>query len=812
MLILLQFSRRFLHRHPGQLLLALIGVAAGVAVVTGVALLRGVLLESLDAATDLLAGDQGLRIEHASGRIDEHLFAALATAPGAPALVPVLRARARLDGELLEILAIDPLAVAAGGPMGLSGPATGALLNQPGGVLVGARSSARLGLVEGEPFTIRVDGRPLQLHLVAILADRPGLDQRLIMDLAWGQQLLDRPGQLSWIEAPASARAWLESHLAPELTLSDPVQRRASAERLTRGMRANLTAMSLLALLVGLFVIHAVLSFLLVQRQRQIGMLRAVGVSRGRIAAVVALETALLAGLGGLIGLVAGTWLAERLLVLVRSPASELYGLIPALSVQPGLGLYAVVWLIGVSAALLGVIGVLRQALAIAPGQLSRRHDAGRSLSAVGRLALAGACSLSGLLILALSSSLNGALLGLFGLLAALALLAPDAGLALLGLWQRLRRGRLSGQALGMLRAGRQRLAPALAALSLALGLSAGLAMMVISFRAAVDDWVDRLLRADVYLTVQGGSLTPAQFEAIIDGPEIADWSSARQRDLGRDWRLIAYELNDRAWAGFEWLDDGGDDARAIWAAGDGVLISEPKARRHALRVGDRINLPLPGESRELPVLGIYRDYSSDRGVVAIAGAAYQRWFDDALRDSLGLYLRQVDTDLPRLRQRLETLDERLTLTTREAVRSQTLAVFDRTFRITWALSLLVAIIAAVALTSALLALGLERAREYATLRALGLTPAGLRIWVISQTAGLALVAAVLALPISLLIQLVLTQLVQPRAFGWTMAFSLPWQPWLAMLPLALVAGVLSGLYPAWKLATRAPAPLLKGQ
>jgi len=815
MRILAQFSRRFLYRHPGQLLLALVGIAAGVAVVTGVALLRDVLLQSLDTAAEALSGRDSLRIEHRSGVIDEELeqlYAALVTSPGAPALVPVLQTRVRHDGEILELLAIDPLSLAEGGPMRLTGAATGSLLSTSGAVMTNRHTQQRLLLAVGEPWQVRVAGRRVELTLIATIEGSRELDNRLVMDLANAQHLLGRRGELSWIEAPAGARDWLIENLPDELVLIDAGQRRDSAARLTAGMRTNLTALSLLGLVVGLFVVYSVLAFLLVQRRQQIGMLRAVGVTPRQLGMLLAGETIVLAGLGALAGLALGTWLATRLLDLVRSPVAELYGLITGTAVAPTPGLYTVIWLATLVMAVLSITGLLTAALRIQPGQLSRQTGAGPGLGLRARAGLAAVLVLAGLGAMIALPGLAWVLIGLFLLLCACALLAPPVGMLLLKAGHLARPRGLTGRALGMLGNAHSRLAPALAALSLALGLSAGIVMMVLGFRVAVDDWVDRLLRADTYLTLTRGQIDQDLVAAVANWPELRALSSVRQHELADGRQLMAYDLPEAAWAGFEWLAGGQADAHQRFVDGDGVLISEPMARRSALAVGDQLTIPTPEGVREFSILGVYRDYASDRGVIAIDGASYRTLFSDKLRDSLGLYFHPPGVDHGTLAARLEAMGYEALLTDRERVRRQTMAVFDQTFRITWALAALVGLIAAIALVSALLALGLERGREYATLRALGLTRARLAAWVVTQTTGLAAAAAILAIPISLMIHVILSLVVQPQAFGWSVSFTLPWQVWLVLVPLALLVGLLAGLYPAWKIASRDPAPLLKAR
>lgn len=805
---LLQSSRRFFRRHPGQFLLALAGMAAGVAVITGVALIRDVLVDSLDEAAVALAGRDSVRITATTGPLDESLFTDLALAPGAPALLPVLSQRVRHDGRRLALLGVDPFS-AADGPGSLAPGVLAALLREPEAVAANATTLLDLGVRPGEHLQLEAGNRSLDVRVVASLSAGHSLDDRLLMDIAALQDLLGRQGELSWIDAPARARDWLESRLPEGVALTDAASRRDSAARLTEGMRANLTAMGLISLVVGLFVIYSVLSFLLVQRRRSLAMLRAVGATVGQVRAQLLVETAVLAGLGAMLGLVLGTLMAEQLLGLVRAPLAEVYDLLAPARVQPTASRYAAIWLLAMGLALLSTWGLLREADRIPPGQLLRAgpdHTGGRfSGLALALLAAAGG-------LIGLSSGLPAAFVALFMGLGGFALLSPDLGLLTLESLRRVAPARLPARALALLLAGRRRIRPALAALSLALALAAGLAMMVLGFRVAVGDWIDRLLRADSYVTAGSGALTPELVERIGQLPGIADTSSARRVGLDDGRQLIAYDLPDGAWSGFEWLAGEPRAARDAFQNGSGVIVSEPLARRESLALGDRVELDPPFESLALPVVGIYRDYASDRGSIAVHAPLYRAISGDPARDSIGLYFGDPTPAHTHLAALLADIDEDLQLTRRAQVRDSTLAVFDRTFRISWALAALVGIIAVIALISALLALGLERRRDYAILRALGLTPHGLHWLVICQTAGLALAAAIVALPMATAIHLGLSLVVQPRAFGWSLPLSWPVAPLVLTLPLALVCGVMAGLYPAWRIGRRRPARELRGE
>ncbi len=799
--MLSRVSRAFLYRHPAQLALALIGVAAGVTVMVGVALLRANLLASLDGVAEQLSGSDSIRIQRAAGDLDEAQFAALARRPGAPVLMPVVRVTVRHANSRLEVLGIDPFSLPASGAVPFPGR-PGLCRLSGNGAWTSPATLTRFGLEVGEALTVQAGGRE---HIVRIDGTAVGLDDRLVMDIAEVQARFGRQGGLSYLLAPAWAHDWLAHHLPADWVLVPAEQRRESARRLTAGLRTNLTAMSLLALATGMFVVFSVMSFLMVQRRRQFGILRAIGVSRAGLGGMLAVEALVLSGLGSLLGLVAGTWLAGRLLHLVRGPVAELYRQYPPATVAPSGDLYLAIGLAAVCIAVLVVLPVIREAMQVPPGRLIRASSTGRRRSGLRPGVLPAALVVSGLVLIGLDAGLLSGLVGMFLILAGSVLVVPGVGFALIAAVQRRLRGHLVSSALGLLSSARHRLAPALAALSLAMAISAGMGMMILEFRSTVADWVERLLRADLYVSDAGGPLDPAWVERVQALESVRALSSTRARELTDGLRLVAYDLPPAAWQGFDFIAGDPDTARQRFLDGEAVLVSEALARRFGLVPGDLLPLPGVADALGLEVAAVFRDYSTDLGFVAIDGRRFRAEFGDFQRDSLGLYLAagvEVAMLLAQLEQ-LEAWHDGMQTIRPTGIRDQTLAIFDRTFRISWALAALIGLIALVALTSSLLAMALERVCDYATLRALGLSPRGLILLVVTQTALLATTAAILALVLALGIHYCLVHVVQPRSFGWSLPLAWPPLTPLLSLPVVIVFGALAGLIPAWKIGNR---------
>ncbi len=811
MRLLASASHRLMMQRQGQWLLALLGMAAGVAVMAGVWLMQQALVGSIERATDLLAGEPTVSVVPDHGTLPEDIYRTWARQSGAPELYPIVEQQVQVDDQTMTLIGVDPL-------MGL-GPSSALAGNPVAGQLVGTRQTVMsaqtaqtLGVAEGDQVVAATDNQAVTLDVAAVVETGPGLDQTLVVDITTAQEHFAQLGALSRIDAPIAARAWLQAQPNDGWSIITASEQRASAARLSRGMRTNLAAMSLLALAVGLLVVYSVLSFLLVQRRPTIAMMRAVGVQRGHIVSQLLGEVSLLALIGGGLGLVIGTELANALLALVSEPFDALYGHPAAHRVDPSWGVYGAIWAGSIVMAWLSVGGVLKEAFQIPPGQLVRDHQQAASRSrSWPRWALLPAVFGVGLIVAA--DQLIHALVGLFLVLAACAVWVPQLGFWLL---DRCRHGLGRGllyRAWTMVLSAQHRLAPALSALSLALALSAGVGMMVLGFRGAVDDWVSRLLQADVYLTTREDTITPTIKAALAAEPGVVAISTTRRVDTPDPFNVVAYGLPTPAWAGFDWIaqSTGMSEAaspRVAFDRGQGVLISQPLANKTERQVGELIDLQTPAGSRSLPILGIYRDYASEQGTLAISASLHERLWGKTNFDSLGLYTQGLDVStIDRvLADRLENHQ----LTTPDEIQRQTLQVFDQTFRVSWALAWLVGMIASIALISALLAMGIEQGRAYATLRAVGLTQRQLGRLVIQQTLGIALLAALLALPLSVIIHTVLSVTIQPLAFGWEVPWSLPWTPWVMTAVIAACVGVAAGVYPAHVIAQKPSAQWLR--
>ena len=413
---------------------------------------------------------------------------------------------------------------------------------------------------------------------------------------------------------------------------------------------------------------------------------------------------------------------------------------------------------------------------------------------------------------------------GLFVILFGCALLTPACTVLLAQLcrpWLQRGLGLTGDMACGAVVSGLSRTGVAVAALMLAVAIATGIGLMVASFRTTVADWLSSVLRADVYVSAANAGdpfsaqIDPALVVRLEALPAVAAVSHVRRVHLTSPTgviRLAAYRFNPRARSGFRFL--AGRPA-AVWHAFEAegaVIVSEPYAWRHHVQTGDGVQLRTSRGEHAFKVAGIYQDYGSDQGTVAMSRTTYEHWFDDRGISGVGVYGRPgvATADLMKAVQTVVGETPGLEIEANRTLREASLAVFDRTFAITSVMRILAAVIACVGVLGALMALALERQREYGILRALGFTPRQMAWLIITETGLLGLIAGVLALPTGVLVATLLVDVINRRSFGWTM--DLHFSPLIILhgLLAALLSALVAGAYPAWRIARMAPAAALR--
>ncbi len=844
--LLWRSSLRYLCQHPWQLGLSLLGVALGVAVVVAIDLANESARRAFLLSTQSIVGRATHQIVGGPNGLSEDVYHRLRVTGKIRAIAPVVESDVAVPdspGRIFHLLGVDAFAEAPFRPYLAPLGATPdndfrALLTQPATGLLTTGTARQLGLGIGDALTVRVGTRQRAITLVGTLdpgENASAVENLLITDIATAQEILGLVGRLSRIDVLApegeggqKLLAMIRRILPAGAEVLSSRGRSQAIAQMTRAFHLNLSALSLLALIVGVFLIYNTMTFSVVQRRGLLGLLRIQGVTRREICAVILGEAALLGVGGTIVGLTLGIVLSHGLVRLVTQTITDLYFVLTVreLALTPlvlGKGI-----VLGMGATVLAALLPAWEATTTTP-----RLTAQRSTLETGAQQTAPRTALLGLLTLAVGLGglwLSGTNLwlsfgSLFGVLLGCVLMTPLTTVGCIRLLQPLLSawggllGRLCGR--GVV-ATLSRTAVAIAALMVAVAVTVGVGIMVQSFRQTVVRWLESSLHADVYIAPPSliarrsdTTLDPALIARLSSAPGVARVNTYRglqvESSLGLT-QLVALDLAERSYAAFAFI---AGEPESIWPAFQNdaaVIISEPYAYRHKLSLDAAIRLRTDRGERLFRVAGIFTDYGSDQGIVMLSRHTYEQWWHDPKISSLGVYA-TPNTDVDRLVESLRRLageEHAVLIRSNRTLRAASLAVFDRTFTITTVLHLLTTGVAFIGVLSALMALQLERGRELGVLRAIGFTPGQLWGLMTAQTGLMGLVAGLLAIPVGMGLALILVRVINRRSFGWTLQIEIAPEVLVQALLLAVGAALLAGLYPALRMAYTSPALALR--
>jgi putative ABC transport system permease protein len=829
---LMRATLRHLVRHPAQLALALVGLALGVGTIVAVDIATASAQRAFALSLQAVNGAATHQLTGGPGGIDEALYVRLRREPAqsfgaAVRFAPLVQGYAGIGDRTLELIGVDPLAsaaLAAGGEPG-RGVTDGAQPREwflrEGTVLLGAGTAAQLSLATGQSFVLEVAGVRHPAWLAGTVGEgTQGVDGIVLTDIAQAQEWLGANGRLSRIDVrlpqgKPQALAHLRALLPAGVELHESRAAARETFAMTDAFVTNLKAMSLLALLVGTFLIYGAVSFAVLQRRTIIGVLRALGVTRGEVLRLILTEAVLLGAIGAACGCLLGIAIGHALLGLVSQTINDLYFVVAVKSVAvPALTLVkavAVGMVTALAAALvpaLEVAGSVPQ-LALKRSVIERRaHRVSRGFVLAGVL-----CAAAAALIIGISGhSLLAGFAGLFLVLLAVAAVTPALLRVLALAAARLASGSAVARlALLDIAGSLSRTGVAVAALGMALTAMIGVAVMVASFRESLREWLLQSMQADIYVSAPGPSgniarrLDPEVVRALLATPGVRAHSEARhalvESPLGAI-ELNALRLVPGSAGAFRLTRGERGPAWAAFRAG-AILISEPLEWRLGLSAGDTLTLSTSTGLRRFPIAGVYREYGNDRGEILMDLDEYRRHWHDGEIGGLGLYLEPGVTAAAEIAALRAAAGGRQALFIRSNadIRALSMSIFERTFVITRVLYWLAAGVAAIGLVSALLAWELERARALSLLRSLGMTPGASALLVLTQTLFMGIVALLAAVPAGVLTALVLTRVINRRAFGWQIDLHLSAAQFTNALTLALTAAAAAALYPAWRSA-----------
>lgn len=830
--LLLRSSWRFHRQHPLQLLLSMFGIILGVGIVTSVLITNHSAIRAFALSSEALYGRATHQIVAANGIQDEQAVQFIQT-HSEHIIAPVIEAEVTLNNELTTLIGLDPFREAqfarlqntsAGGgvPGNVGALGLSALGSQTLPIWASESTAQRLGLRAGQ--RAKLGDNDVIIAGLFGTSSRAASDGLLVTDISVAQTLTNQLGTIDRLELLVDDDAIedITKNLPAQWRLQSTAQRQSTMQAMTKGFQINLTAMSLLSLLVGMFLIHNTMTFAVLQRREVFATKRLVGISATGLFSLVIAEAMVFSTVASVIGLLAGVFIARKLLQLTTQTINDLYFVLHVQEIHLSPWVLLAGLVLGIGSSVLAASLAAKEAANGSAVQARRRSAIEERTTKILPLLL-----VIGLVLLCAGAALaylpsQSLVLGF----AALMIVIMGYGLCIpwLSQWLLNTIRRLFGRfnvatslALGSLTSNMSRTGLAIAALSVAVSATLGVDIMIGSFRQSVDDWLKQTLQSDIYISLgdnnSTGQIKPdnvgdSWLQALENLEGVNEISTAKLADTVTNFDtfgMLVLLPNSTSELGYEWLNKNPGDTWEQFLNSPSVIISEPLANKYNLTRGSTITL-FTEKLGDTPfdVAGVYRDYGSSHGRMVIHRKHYDEFWDNRRIGSVGVGATpgsDITDVLNRVREHTKLLPMPARVRDNVSIHKESLAIFDRTFAVTRVLRWLTMGVAFIGIFSALLAMHLERARDFAVLRASGASGSQLRGIIGLQSLGMGLTAGLLAVPLGWMMSEILIHIINVRSFGWSMNSFIPARSIPQTFLLAGGSAALAGIYPAWRLA-----------
>jgi putative ABC transport system permease protein len=847
--LLLRSLRRNISESRTLFVLTVIGVALGVASVVAIQTLNQGSLQAFDGSVRAISGQAELSVLGMLPAFPETLLTTVLADADVTGAWPLCRTEAAVSGRpglLLDVVGVDLLA-----PLDLpleregnEQPGAGmggfmAALTSPGWVALTPALAAEHGWSQGDTITVSSGSRTARLVLGALVdfqALEPLAPRTLaVMDIAQVQARLARPGLIHQIDIQlaegadaAAVAARLGPRLGPAVQVVTPEQRNQDARGLLAAFRLNLTALSMISIFVGVFLVLTTVQASLARRRGEFGLLRCLGAGPGKVVGLILAETSALGLLGVAVGIPLGYWVARLNLDTVSATLTNIYVLagLEKLVLEPrvialGMG-------VGLVGAVLGALGpalemARRDTVALlAPVNLQQRTS--RWVPRLGW----------GALVLAVLASAWFTLFGsrtewggfVYGALMMLALPLVVPLVVSLAAGRARPRGFGAALSLRNLAVRLHTSSFAVAALAVTVSMLVGITLLVGSFRTTLISWLDVTIRADVYVTTE--SWARAGNEAFMDPDLLYEWRARPEVAAVEEQRRLQVRVlpeGRRIWlngiraAGIPGAELVGRlplqtgrpaEAAAALEAGS-ILIGEPLARKGHVAIGDTLRLTGPDGPVAFPVAGVVYDYTSEGGTAFLTMETLLRHFPDERTNNAALFLKEGE-DVAQVRDRLreEYRAQPLVFRSNKDLRREVLAIFDQTFAVTRTLQGLALLIAVLGVALNLVVQARERSGELALLRSLGARRGQVFGLFLGEGLAMGVLGLVLGLAGGVGLAALLILVINRAFFGWTIRPALPVADLVVQVVLVLAAAAVAALYPAAQAGLSRPDQLTR--
>ena len=842
--LLRRVSVKHIRHQKARTIIAIFGIALGVASMTSIDIVNSSVIRSLEDSINRITGRAVLQITGAESGFPETMLEGVQNVPGVEYAVPVIETNASLAAgseRSFVVLGVDVLQDNNIRDYSVTDesadiPDPLIFLARPDSILLTKEMALREGIRIDQKIQVQtVQG--LKTFIVRGLLEPDGPAKAMggdiaIMDIYAAQIAFGKDRRIDRIDVSVirgetldSMKGRIQAALPEGYNIDTPAGRSRQIENLMSRFRKSMGLISFMALFVGMYLIYNTVSISVVQRRREIGILRALGTTQGQIIKLFLAETIALSLLASILGIGLGLFFAKLSISSVAQTVSSMYGRAQVTDLE-----YSVLSMfknicIGILASILAAVFPARSSTQVAPVSAIRSVPYtmnGAVLNRTQKIFSASFIGLAGIIIaiyktVGVSSQIRNSsttTLAMFCLLLGISLASPLFLKWFITAYRALVAPRLGagGRLAGLnLEKNLSRNAVAVAAVFFSISLSVSSSSMMNSARKGVLDYIDSVDNSDIIITsghplaTAGAPTIPMplsmaqELEAI---PGVRSVDSFRKLFLNISGKRVLLEGIDVE----NWLKNntctiiGGTMMKRDR---DEVSVNESVANRLGLKPGDALVLPTPNGPKSLIVTAIIVSYASDSGVIFLDLHTYERLWNDHVADMFSVYVKK-GIDIVAVRDAIQEQyrgKRKMFVLPALEFREEVKKMIDRSFVTNDAVNVLTLLIAGFGIIVTLLASVLERAREIGILRSLGMKRGQVSGLVLIESALLGAAGGLLGIGAGVIVGWINLEGFFRLDFGSSMAYHIHYPSIGSALLLSIGLSVLAGLYPAKRAA-----------
>lgn len=831
---LFKISYRYFIKHPFQTAMMVLGIALGVALVVSIDIANTSVEASFQKSTQSVTGKATHQIIGTYHPLNQSIYTTLKTRLGFEKSAPVITGQTvvkELNNKPMQILGIDPfsefkfrsLEILKGESVARDTVNFTDLILIPGSAMISSNLASKYKIIKNSQLTLIFGEKELKITIVGFITVTENAEENnladgiLYMDISSAQEILNLEKNLSHIDLildnPSVTLPKIKTILPNGVKVLPTARKSAAIREMSKSFEFNLSAFSLLALLVGLFLIYNTVVFSIISRRQMFGVLRALGITRQEIFYMVIGESLFLGIVGTFIGLLLGAFLGIYTVRMVSQTVSGLYYFLPN-------SLFHISLFTVFKGVLLGiVVSVLSALLPALEANQSKTNDTlhrsnlelktNRWLPYISYFGLI--LNIIGIAILYYSSKnimlgFLGTAFIVFGFAFFIPMLTRIIILIFMPVLTRLL-GITAKIALRSISRSLSRTGVSIAALMIAISVYIGVGIMINSFKGSLNQWVDHNLKGDVHIGSSDMTqkyLSPQMVKTIKTLPmtESVNEYQFIQMQTGPYINATLF-VTSNALPNYQWVWKTAESEELKDSFLKGVVfISESFAWKHDITASKNniITLETPKGTQHFEVGGVFSDFFLRGGRIVMHRNMYRKYWSETRPTQLEVYLKNTNQETNFIATtRTIFKDQPLLYTTQVQIRKRILKAFDSTFAITIALQILSALVAVIGILNTIMSLIYERSREIGVLRANGLSIGQLWKMLLIESGFIGLLSGLIALPLGTVLSWILIAVINKRSFGWTLNFDLDINIFINALMLSVGAALFAGIYPAWK-------------